>query len=425
MDKNTCINGLREFLRRSPGSYHATNIIRERMDKAGFHSLRESDDWKLQPGESYYVIRGGSSILSFRLPEKLPYRIRVTASHSDSPSFKLKPGKAISAEGLTRLNVEKYGGAIISTWFDRPLSLAGRVLMQADGRIASKLVYWDRDLCVIPSLAIHLSGGEKELSLQNHLLPIVSGDGSELVLNNLLEECGIAPSAVLGMDLFLTCRMDPTLWGANCEFLSAPRLDDLACAYGTMEGFLSAEIGDDLLMHCVFDNEEVGSKSKQGAASTFLRDVTDRIFFALNLNPDQRAALIARSVLISADNAHAAHPGYPGVSDPVDRPHMNGGIVLKHHAGQKYTTDGYSSAVVRQLCLGNNIPIQDYANHSDQRGGSTLGNISNTQISLNAADIGLAQLAMHSAYETIGADDPMHLIRFSHSFYSNPLPELE
>lgn len=425
MKKENYIPGLLDFLHQSPGCYHAADSIRQRMDAAGFHRLYEQDVWKLQPGESYYVIRGSSSILSFHLSESRPNRMRLMASHSDSPSFKLKPGKALMAEGLTRLNVEKYGGAIVSSWFDRPLSAAGRVMVQENGHIVSKLVYWDRDLCLIPSLAIHLSGSEKELSLQNHLLPVVSGDGNELILDALLSEQGIDAASVLGMDLFLTCRMEPTVWGANNEFLSAPRLDDLACAYGTMEGFLAARNSDDLLMHCVFDNEEVGSESKQGAASTFLRDVTDRICCALDLNADERAALMARSVLISSDNAHAAHPGYPGVSDPVDRPRMNGGIVLKHHAGQKYTTDAYSAALVRQLCRQADVPVQDYANHSDQRGGSTLGNISNTQISLNAADIGLAQLAMHSAYETMGAEDPEYLVRFSEAFYSLPLPDLK
>lgn len=425
MKNDRYLSGLISFLRRSPGCFHAVDTVCQRMEAEGFHRLNEKDSWNLQSGESYYVIRGGSSILSFQLPKGKPNRMRLMASHSDSPSFKLKPGKTLTADGLTRLNVEKYGGAIVSSWFDRPLSIAGRVLLQESDHIVSRLVYWDRDLCVIPSLAIHLSGSDKDISLQSHLLPVISGDGNELIVEQLLAERGMDVSAVLGMDLFLTCRMEPTVWGANQEFLSAPRLDDLACAYGTMEGFLAADCQDDLLMHCVFDNEEVGSTSKQGAASTFLRDVVDRICCALEFNTDDRAAMIARSVLISADNAHAAHPGYPSVSDPVDRPRMNGGIVLKHHAGQKYTTDGYSAALVRHLCKSADIPLQDYANHSDQRGGSTLGNISNTQISMNAADIGLAQLAMHSAYESMGAEDPANLVRFSQRFYSAYLPELK
>ena len=418
------IHQFQEFLRRSPGCYHAVESIRQRMENAGFARLEETEAWTLEPGCGYYVIRGGSSILAFRLPEQAPRRFRFMAAHSDSPGFKLKPGKALGADGLTRLNVEKYGGAIVSSWLDRPLSIAGRVLLREGARIRAELLYPDRDLALIPSLAIHLSGGEKEFSLQNQMLPVVSAGERELVLEDILIECGIDSSAVLGMDLFLTCRAEPTLWGAQQEFFSAPRLDDLACAYGAMEGFLMAEIGEDALFHCVFDNEEVGSESKQGAGSTFLRDVIDRVCCAYGWSAEERGACLARSFLVSADNAHAAHPGYLGVSDPVNRPQMNGGIVLKHQAGQKYTTDGYSAAVIRNLCQSRGIPMQEYTNHSDQRGGSTLGNISNTQVSLNAADIGLAQLAMHSAYETMGAKDMAHLIAFSKAFYEEPIPPM-
>ena len=225
------------------------------------------------------------------------------------------------------------------------------------------------------------------------------------------------------MDLFVTCRMAPTIWGAHSELLSAPRLDDLACVYSAMEGFLSVSADRDVLFHCTLDNEEVGSQSKQGAASTFLRDVIDRICEAYHIGVDARAALLARSVFVSADNAHAAHPGYPAANDPVNRPHLNGGVVLKHHAGHKYITDASSAALFRLLCAEHGIPMQEYTNHSDQRGGSTLGNISNTQVSLNGMDIGLAQLAMHSAYETMGAGDPAHLTRFAQVFYTAPIPE--
>ena len=418
------IQQFQDFLRRSPGSYHAVDSIRQSLEMAGFEPLQETDPWRLRPGGKYYVIRGGSSILSFRLPEVAPKRFRLMASHSDSPGFKLKPGAPLISEGLTRLNTEKYGGAIVSTWFDRPLSVAGRVLIREEGAIRVRLVYPDRDLAVIPSLAPHLSSGEKDISLQNHMLPLVACGEQKNFIDAALASCGIDPKKVLGMDLFLTCRAEPSLWGPDNAFLSAPRLDDLACAYGTMQGFLGAEAVEDALFLCVFDNEEVGSESKQGAASTFLRDVIDRVCASFGWDAEARAACLAGSFLVSADNAHAAHPGYPGASDPVNRPRMNGGIVLKHQAGQKYTTDGYSAAVIRELCARHEIPMQEYTNHSDQRGGSTLGNISNTQVSLNAADIGLAQLAMHSAYETMGAKDLLHLTRFSNAFYQDEIPSL-
>lgn len=425
MNRETVLSGLIDFLRQSPGCYHAVKSVRKRLAENGFQELKETEVWNLVSGSSYYVIRGGSSIVSFRLPKQKPVRLRLTASHSDSPCFKIKPGRGMVADGLTRLNVERYGGSILQTWFDRPLSIAGRVLVRENDRIVSRLIYPDRDLLMIPSLAPHLSSGDKDVSIQNQMLPILSADGKELALDTVLQECGIAPSAVIGMDLYVICRMEPTIWGANREFLSAPRLDDLACVYGTLEGFLSAKAENDALLHCVFDNEEVGSESKQGAASTFLRDVIDRICCAYDLNADARAAVLANSFLLSADNAHAAHPGYPAASDPVNRPRMNGGVVLKHQAGQKYTTDGYSAAVVRALCADCDVPLQEYTNHSDLRGGSTLGNISNTQVSLNAADIGLAQLAMHSAFETMGADDPERLVRLSQAFYTSSIPKLD
>ncbi len=425
MSQENVLSGLIEFLRQSPACYHAVESVRAQLQTHGFQELKETDAWNLEPGKCYYVIRGGSSILSFRLPKQAPQCLRLTASHSDSPCFKIKPGRGVVADGLTRLNVERYGGAILQSWFDRPLSIAGRVLLREESRMVSRLLYPDRDLLMIPSLAPHLSNGERETSIQNQMLPILSADGNELALEHVLEECGFSASAVVGMDLFVVCRIEPTIWGANREFLSAPRLDDLACVYGTLQGFLRAEAEEDVLLHCVFDNEEVGSESKQGAASTFLRDVIDRICCAYDLSQDARAAMLAKSFLLSADNAHAAHPGYPAASDPVNRPRMNGGVVLKHQAGQKYTTDGYSAAVVRALCADCDVPLQEYTNHSDLRGGSTLGNISNTQVSLNAADIGLAQLAMHSAFETMGADDPERLAILSQAFYSNPIPILD
>lgn len=426
MDSNQILQGLTEFLRKSPGSYHAVDSVQRRLEQSGFRVLRETERWDLRPGDRCCVVRGGRSILSFQLPKKTPRRFRLIASHADSPSFKIKPGGAVISEGLTRLNVERYGGSILSTWFDRPLSIAGRVIVREGDQIRSRLVYPERDLALIPSLAIHLShsGADKELSVQTHLLPLISDGGSELVLNRVLEECGVDPETVLETDLFLACRAEPTVWGANHEFYSAPRLDDLACVYCSLEGFMNAEAAEDVLVHCVFGDEEVGSNSQQGAASTFLRDVIARICCAYSVSADERAAMLSSSFLISADNAHAAHPAYPGVYDPVNRPRINGGIVLKRQAGYKYVTDGYSGAVIRLLCEDSGIPLQDYTNHSDQRGGSTLGNISNTQVSMNAADIGLAQLAMHSAFETMGAHDPARLSVLSQSFYTHALPEL-
>ena len=425
--KQNILSELKQFLIESPGCFHAVAALKRRLDAAGFTELRESERWELTPGKGYYVSRNGSSLLSFRLPDCKAESLHIIASHSDSPSFKLKPDPALWADGVLRLNVEGYGGMIRRSWFDRPLSVAGRVLIDDGGTLREKLVYVDRDLLLIPSLAIHLSRDSKEnqgVSVQSELLPMLgqSQDGWARVLG---EAVGAAAEQVMGADLFLTCREKPTVWGADGEYLSAPRLDDLACCYASFAGFLDAAPQGHIAVHAVFDNEEVGSRSLQGAESDFLVAAVRRICLALDMDEEAYRAAIARSFLVSADNAHALHPNYAGKYDAVNRPKMNGGVVLKHQAGQRYTTDAVGEAIFRTICRKADVPVQDYANHSDVPGGSTLGNISVTQLSLRSVDIGLAQLAMHSAYETMGSADAAHLSRFAEAFYTQPLPRVE
>ena len=418
-----------DFIRESPSSYHAIRSVRYRLDAAGFTELDEASAWVLTPGRSYYVVRNGSSIIAFRLPEDRVGGFHIIASHSDSPTFKLKPKPVLTAENApARLNVEAYGGMVRSSWFDRPLSVAGRVLVDAGERLEQRLVSFDRELLMIPSLAIHLSRDKKEaadrsVSVQKELLPIL-GDAMDnnAWLRLLCEQAGAED--ILGADLFLTCRMPPTVWGAHSEFFSAPRLDDLACVYASLEGFLNAGVRGHAAVYCVFDNEEVGSRSMQGAESTFLSGVKRLLLRSLGADDEAYDRAVAGSFLVSADNAHAYHPGYPEKYDPVNRPRMNGGLVLKHQAGQRYTTDAASEAVFKRLCRQYDIPYQEYVNHSDVPGGSTLGNISNTQLSVRSVDIGLAQLAMHSAYETMGAEDAEHLARFAEAFYREALPTI-
>ena len=420
--------GLMDFIERSPGSYHAVHELTRRMDEAGFTALSEAETWTLQPGGCYYVVRSGASVISFKLPRRPARSMHLIASHSDSPTFKLKPGGPILTPGApARLNVEPYGGMLRQTWFDRPLSIAGRVLVQEGEHLRQALVYFDRDLVMIPSLAIHLKRDLPQQntppSVQNEMLPLF-GENAQALPQMIAEAAQAQPEQILGADLFLTCREKPTLWGADNEFLSAPRLDDLACCYASFEGFLAAVPDEHISLHCVFDNEEVGSRSEHGAESTFLRDTALRIALGLGLSRDEFHAMLARSFLVSADNAHAFHPAYPERYDPMNRPQMNGGPVLKHQAGQKYTTDAVSEAIFKLVCKRCDVPMQEYTNRSDVPGGSTLGNISNTQLSLRSVDIGLAQLAMHSAYETMGSRDCALLARFSECFYRDALPEV-
>ena len=426
MDRNILAE-LQEFIVESPGCFHAVAALRRRLNAAGFTALREDERWTLTPGQGYYVSRNGSSLLSFRLPERQAKSLHIIASHSDSPSCKLKPDPVLWADGVLRLNVEGYGGMIRRSWFDRPLSVAGRVLVEDGGALRERLVYVDRDLLLIPSLAIHLSRDSAEtktVSIQSELLPLL-GLKQDAWARTLGDAAGVSAEKILGADLFLTCREKPTVWGTDGEFLSAPRLDDLACCYASFAGFLDAKPEGHIAMHAVFDNEEVGSCSMQGAESDFLVATVRRICLALGMDEEDIRAAIARSFLVSADNAHALHPNYAGKYDAVNRPKMNGGIVLKRQAGQKYTTDAVGEAVFRTICRGANVPVQDYANHSDVPGGSTLGNLSNTQLSVRAVDIGLAQLAMHAAYETMGSADAQYLARFAEAFYAQPLPKVE
>ncbi len=426
--QNNVNENLMRFLRACPSVYHVTAELKRQLRENGFTALEETQAWDLKPGGKYFVSRNNSSLISFVLPGGEPACFRVVASHSDSPCFKLKPGPAVPAEGgLLKLNVEKYGGAIESSWFDRPLSLAGRVLLDLGDRLEERLVAFDRDLLLIPSLAIHFTRGSepgKGINVQTDMLPVLgSGKDTELLWKRLAEELSVEPGQLLSADLFLCNRAAPTLWGAEREFLSAPKLDDLECCFCSFLGLLNAQPSDDgrVAVHCVFDNEEVGSRSLQGADSTFLSDTLSRIC------PDAAALrrMLAGSFLISADNAHAVHPNYAQMSDPVNRPALNRGVVIKYQAGQRYATDAVSAAVVKKLCLRHGIPFQEFTNRSDLAGGSTLGNLSVAHVPLRTADIGLPQLAMHSCFETAGAADPEALVRLCEVFYGETLPAVD
>ncbi|MBO5543817.1 MAG: M18 family aminopeptidase [Oscillospiraceae bacterium] len=427
---NSNINDrLLHFLAQSPTAFHAAANLRAELDHAGFTELHEDDAWALQPGGRYYVGRNGSALISFILPDSRPGSFHIIAAHSDSPSYKIKPGPALVTEGFVRLNVERYGGPVDSSWFDRPLSFAGRVLMDEGDHLRAQLVWPEEDLLIIPSLAPHLTrheGAAKPLNVQTDLLPVLCGGGdADAFWKQLAARLGTAPEQILGADLYLCVRELPRIWGPEKEFLSAARLDDLECVYCTFLGFLDADPGNCIAVHCVFDNEEVGSRSRQGADSGFLRDVLQRLCASLRLPEEDYHRLISRSFLVSADNAHAVHPNFSQNSDPVNRPKLNQGIVLKHQGSLRYATDALSAAILRKICRDHQIPCQDYTNRSDIPGGSTLGSLSESQIPLLTADIGLGQLAMHSCFETAGARDPEYLVRFSEYYYSEPLPRME
>lgn len=416
------------FIESSPTAFHAVETMKQMLDAEGYQQLLESRAWELQAGGKYYVMRNGTSLLAFRIPKKDFTGFQVMAGHSDSPTFRIKENPEMETEGAyVKLNVEKYGGMLCSPWFDRPLSVAGRLIVKTDTGIVSRLVKVDRDLLMIPSLAIHMNrkaNEEQKYNVQKDMLPLYAmADAKGSFQKIVAEAAGVEVTDILGSDLFLYNRVKGTVWGAEQEFISSGRLDDLQCVFGSLKGFLTAEEGTSVPMHCVFDNEEVGSSTKQGAASTFLQDTLLRICESLGKTPAQYRQLLASSFMVSADNAHAVHPNYGEKSCPTNRPVLNGGIVIKYSANQKYTTDGVSAALFRMICKKADVPYQVFLNRSDMIGGSTLGNLSANQVPVNCVDIGLPQLAMHSPYETAGAKDTAYLVHVAKVFYECSVQE--
>ena len=420
------ISELTTFIEHAPTAFHAIDEIKMLLKKEGFQELKESEIWNLEPGEKYYVTRNNSSIIALKAGKDLEnYSFHVTASHSDSPAFKLKENAEIEiAKKYTVLNTEGYGGMICSTWFDRPLSLAGRVMVKNGDRIETKLVKINRDLLMIPSLAIHMDRKVNEgraINKQIDMLPVLSGSVKEPgeVKSLVAKELGVEITDIYGMDLFLYNRMEAVRWGSDGEFIGCPRLDDLQCAFTSLKGFLEAENDKNINVYECFDNEEVGSGKKQGAASTFLYDVLWRANKALGNTEEEYYRAVAGSFMLSCDNAHAVHPNYKQKTDATNCVYMNDGIVVKSHAGQKYTSDAVSVAVFKMICEKAGVPVQFFANRSDEAGGSTLGNIAMAQVSMNTVDIGLPQLAMHSAYETAGVKDTEYMIKAVKTFYGS------
>ncbi len=415
---------LLEFIENSPTCFHAVQAMTDILSAEGFTELKENQKWHIENGGRYFVTRNGSSLIAFTVPVQEMKGMHIIASHSDSPSFKIKENPELESEGhYIRLNVEGYGGMIRAPWFDRPLSVAGRVIVKdkAQGGFRSILVDIGRDLVMIPNLAIHMDrqiNDSCKYNIQKDMLPIygdLSAKGTFMKL--IADTAGVPEEEILGHDLFLYNRQKGTVWGASGEFLSCSRLDDLQCAFASLKGFLAGKRQEYLAVHCMLDNEEVGSGTKQGAASTFLYDTLTRIHTSLGLSQEDYLIHLADSFMISADNAHAVHPAHTDKADPANRPYINGGIVIKFSASQKYCTDGVSAAIFRDLCQRAGVPVQTFVNRSDMAGGSTLGNISNTQVALNTVDIGLPQLAMHSPYETAGVKDTGYLIRAAEEFF--------
>lgn len=407
---------LSAFLNRTYTAFHAAENLAGRLSAEGYTALYENEEWHLSPGGKYYTVRGGSSLIAFRLPEGRISGFQIAAAHGDSPVFVVKT--VCEGENGVRLGVERYGSGNCPSFMDRPLKLAGRLIFRTEAGLTSR-AFCLPDPVVIPSVAIHMEH-ENLLGRKNNpavdFLPLYGEK------NNLEERLAAAADGaeIVARDMFLVPATPAFVWGSDGEYISSPRLDDLQCVYALTEGFLRAAAPVSAVpVLAVFDNEEVGNTSPQGANSTFLSDTVDRIADALCDGEEEGIRVKTNSFMISADNAHAVHPNHPEYADAQGYScRLNGGIVIKHNASRQYATDAYSEALFREICRLADVPVQEYTNRADMPGGRTLGNISASRFSIPTVDIGLAQLSMHSALETAGTRDTDALIAAAEKYYS-------
>lgn len=415
---NEQIHGLMDFLDASKSVFHAVDYLCRMLDDNGYIHLDSGDEWTLVPGGKYYITRHGASLIAFRLPQGKPKGFMMSASHSDRPTFKIKENGELENKYI-RLATERYGGMIMSTWMDRPLSVAGRVMVQTPQGVKMQLVDIDQDLMIIPNVAIHMNRTVNDNYKWNpatDTIPMLGDLDVKGDFARIISELG--GGKVMSHDLFLYLRQKATVWGLEQEFISAQALDDLQCAWACAQGFLKADPSDSIPMFCCFDSEEVGSRSVSGADSTFLSSTLMRIAWGVGMD---MARLLSNSFMVSADNAHAIHPNHPELADQKNAPIPNGGIVVKFNSNQKYTTDAVSAAVIRTVCDRAGVPTQTYYNRPDIAGGSTLGYVSMTHVSVPTADVGLAQLAMHSCYETAGVFDSGYMEKAMIEYFSSSL----
>lgn len=412
------ISDLINFIEKCPTAFHGANEIRSSLLSNGFIELFEFDIWDLKRGNKYFVSRNGSAVMAFTIPVEFK-TMQVCATHLDSPCFKMKLPVVASVNNTLQLDVERYGGMILPTWFDRPLSLAGKIVLEDNHEVV--LFDLDEDVLMIPSVAIHLKGSEiKPINIQKELMPIVGQGDSFDIVEYIKTKCNIKGN-IQGLEAFVYNRQKGTIWGKDKEFFSIGRIDNLECSYAMLKAITNSNNNSSLNIAAFYDNEEVGSGTKQGADSTFLEDIIMRVCDCFDLSKQEYLKLIASGFMISADNAHGYHPNYSELYAKNNVPHLNSGIVIKYNANQKYTTDGVSSAIFKSLCSGANVNVQQFYNNSNILGGSTLGNIASSHVSLRSVDIGLAQWAMHSSFETAGTHDFEDLIKVLTHYYNHYL----
>lgn len=414
------MQGLIDFLANSYTAYQATENAAAFLERHGFVRLKETDDWQLCEGGKYFVVRGGSALIAFTVDGLDDFAFRIVASHTDSPALKLKENPVRDGGVYTTLNAEKYGGGIFYSFFDRPLKMAGRIVVEENGALLSQHVVSEK-VVTIPSLAVHMNRGVNEgfsVNAQTDLQPLFSLKTGE-------EGAGwtsfVTDRAVVAHDLYLVSADAPYTFGANDEFLASPRIDNLTSVYSSLEGLVSHAAAGGVCIAACLDSEEIGSRTLTGAAGDFLENVLKRIAYAFKFDENEYYKSLASSFLLSADNAHAMHPNHPEKSDPTNKTVMGGGVVIKAHADKAYTTDAMSAAVVKTVFNRAGVKYQTFFNRSDMRSGGTLGSISLEHVGVLSADIGLAQLAMHSAVECFAKCDYEEMVNGLTAFYSSQI----
>lgn len=419
------VNELKEYLDNSPVNYYAIKNVKDYLKDNGYRELQETKPFDVKKGDKVFVTRNGTTLIALNIGNKLDtYSYHIVASHCDSPCFKLKIECDSMTDKYNKINVEPYGGMLCSTWLDRPLSVAGRVIVKENNGVSSRLVNLDDQYVMIPNKCIHFNRDANNgyvYNMASDMQPFYAFEQEISYRSVLAKKLKIKESDIKSFDLFLYNAEKALVWGMDKEFISSSRLDDLECVFTSMKGFVDSSNESAINVLYITDNEEVGSSSAQGADGDFLDAVLRRINNSLNYSEDEYRQAIASSFLISADNAHAVHPNFPGITDSENKCYMNKGIAIKFNASNRYTSDAVSAAIFETICDNANASYQHFANRSDTRGGSTLGNILLSHISMLSVDIGLPQLAMHSSYETAGCKDAMYAYNAFKEFYSSKI----
>ncbi|HWV08124.1 MULTISPECIES: M18 family aminopeptidase [unclassified Pseudomonas] len=418
--------GLIDFLNASPTPFHATTSLAMRLEAAGYRYLDERAPWQTEAGGRYYVTRNDSSIIAFKLGKRSPVDggIRLVGAHTDSPCLRVKPNPELQRQGFFQLGVEVYGGALLAPWFDRDLSLAGRVTYRRDGKVESGLIDFYQPIAVIPSLAIHLNREANQgwaINPQNELPPILaqlggseSADFRALLTEQLAMEHDFNADAVLDYELSFYDTQSAAVVGLNQDFIAGARLDNLLSCYAGLQALIEAGDDETCVLVCT-DHEEVGSCSACGADGPFLEQVLRRVL----PEGDDFVRTLQRSLLVSADNAHGIHPNYADKHDGNHGPKLNAGPVIKINSNQRYATNSETAGFFRHLCLENEVPVQSFVTRSDMGCGSTIGPITASQLGVRTVDIGLPTFAMHSIRELAGSYDLAHLVKVLTAFYAS------